>query len=89
MYSEGGYTIIYYQGKEANNAGVYLFVEEKNFSDIFRNVNKSGAGTVMIADGSGKIYSHTDKQKIGGRLSDEGITNVPSDLSTGSFTSIH
>ena len=33
-----------YQVKEANNAGVYLFVEEKNFSDIFRNVNKSGAG---------------------------------------------
>ncbi|KRF09948.1 sensor histidine kinase [Paenibacillus sp. Soil787] len=75
-----------YQINEGHNAGIYLFVEEKNISDIFRDVTVNEEGTVMFINGSGKILSHTNKEKMGGLLSDEGISNIPADRVTGSFT---
>ncbi|KRF18437.1 sensor histidine kinase [Paenibacillus sp. Soil787] len=69
-------------------AGVFLFVPEKFFSDIFRNGNEQGKDTVMISDLRGQILSHTDSERIGSRLNIEGVTELPENTLNGSYPSV-
>jgi sensor histidine kinase YesM len=56
---------------EESAAGVFLFVQEKIFSDIFKQVLYHGSGKVMIINEAGTVFSHTDKQQIGSSVADE------------------
>ncbi|WP_054023585.1 sensor histidine kinase [Bacillus sp. FJAT-28004] len=74
--------------EEAYNAGVFLFVPEKFFSDIFRMGNEQGENIVMISSLRGQILSHTDSEKIGSRLNFEGVTGLPEHTMNGSYPSV-
>ncbi|WNR45951.1 cache domain-containing sensor histidine kinase [Paenibacillus roseipurpureus] len=51
------------QVSDSTSAGVFIFVPEKNFADIFRTTNNPIAGSAWITDSNDHIYSRSDGEE--------------------------
>ncbi|MBO9609985.1 MAG: histidine kinase [Paenibacillaceae bacterium] len=73
---------------EGNNAGVYLFVDEKYIYDILNSggSNSQGKEMNMVSNRSGKILFQSNMDKKGGVTANEFVTNIPENQIAGSYT---